>query len=182
MSLRESVKGWTRKASSWSAVGLLGAGTPAAALEAIAALPVFDASGSPCQDFSGPRPQYFIARIFGERFLVNTEGATYARYAVRLPEEKRERYEGAAGEQYPGTNYSVDELGFMQTAGAQLLAAVARGELDLNKIAKQELAARGLDYSGQWVGFERAKFLMSCSRVDLGGGKFRLVSVPENER
>ena len=52
--------------------------------------------------------------------------------------------------------FTVDELGFIQLADAQILAAVARGELDLNRLAREELAARGLDQQGRWVGFEKA--------------------------
>jgi hypothetical protein len=33
---------------------------------------------------------------------------------------------------------------------AKVLAAVARGELDLNRLAREELAARGLDDKGIW--------------------------------
>ena len=55
-----------------------------------------------------------------------------------------------------GTNYTIDELGFIQTADAKILAAVARGELDLNAVARRELASRGLDQHGTWVGFEKA--------------------------
>ncbi len=53
--------------------------------------------------------------------------------------------------------FTVDELGFIQTALAKVLAAAARGELDLNRLAREELAARGLDDHGKWVGFQRAK-------------------------
>ena len=52
--------------------------------------------------------------------------------------------------------FSVDELGFIQTALTEVLAAVSRGELDLNKLAREELAARGLDQNGRWVGFQKA--------------------------
>ncbi len=52
--------------------------------------------------------------------------------------------------------FTIDELGFMQTALTAVLAAAARGELDLNKLAREELAARGLDKQGNWVGFEKA--------------------------
>ena len=34
--------------------------------------------------------------------------------------------------------------------------AVARGDLDLNAVARRELASRGLDQTGTWVGFEQA--------------------------
>ena len=53
--------------------------------------------------------------------------------------------------------FTVDELGFMQTALNKVLAAAARGEIDLNLVAKQTLAGRGLDLDGEWVGFKKAK-------------------------
>jgi len=52
---------------------------------------------------------------------------------------------------------TVDEVGFIQIADAKVLAAVARGEIDLNLIAREELAARGLGIHGEWVGFEKAR-------------------------
>ena len=58
---------------------------------------------------------------------------------------------------YTTNEFTVDELGFIQTALTKVLAAAARGELDLNRLARQELAARGLDDHGVWVGFPRAK-------------------------
>jgi hypothetical protein len=58
---------------------------------------------------------------------------------------------------YTRGNFTIDEIGFIQTAATQVLAAVARGELDLNRIAREELAARGLDRNGVWVGFEKAR-------------------------
>ena len=54
------------------------------------------------------------------------------------------------------TSFTIDDLGFMQLAATKVLAAVARGELDLNTVARCELANRGLDHNGQWVGFEKA--------------------------
>jgi len=55
-----------------------------------------------------------------------------------------------------GTMFTVDELGFIQIADAKILTAVARGELDLNAVARRELAARGLDREGSCVGFDKA--------------------------
>jgi hypothetical protein len=55
------------------------------------------------------------------------------------------------------SNFTVDELGFIQLALTKVLAAAARGEIDLNRLAREELAARGLDNQGVWVGFPRAK-------------------------
>jgi len=50
-----------------------------------------------------------------------------------------------------------DAAGHLQCMGTAALAAVARGELDLNALARIELAARGHDENGQWVGFEKAR-------------------------
>lgn len=50
----------------------------------------------------------------------------------------------------------VDEILILQGAHAALLAAAARGEVDLNALARAELADRGLDHAGRWVGFARA--------------------------
>ena len=57
---------------------------------------------------------------------------------------------------YTTNEFTVDEVGFIQTAMAKVLAAAARGELDLNRLAREELAARGLDQNGAWVGFAKA--------------------------
>ena len=54
------------------------------------------------------------------------------------------------------TTITVDELGFIQLALNKVLVAVANGELDLNNLARKELANRGLDKQGQWVGFDKA--------------------------
>ena len=58
---------------------------------------------------------------------------------------------------YSAGPFTVDEIGFIQIADAKVLAAVARGEIDLNRIVKEELAARGLGLHGEWVGFQKAR-------------------------
>jgi hypothetical protein len=58
---------------------------------------------------------------------------------------------------YTAGPFTVDEIGFIQIADTKVLAAVARGEIDLNRIAREELAARGLGLHGEWVGFDRAR-------------------------
>ena len=58
---------------------------------------------------------------------------------------------------YTAGDFTVDEIGFIQIADAKVLAAVARGEIDLNRIAREELAARGLGLHGEWVGFQKAR-------------------------
>ncbi len=54
------------------------------------------------------------------------------------------------------TEFTVDELGFIQLAFNKVLVAVVNGELDLNYLARKELSSRGLDKQGQWVGFDKA--------------------------
>lgn len=58
----------------------------------------------------------------------------------------------------------TDDLGFIQTATNRILVAVARGELDLNRLALVELASRGLDRDGVWVGFEQAREIHGFGR------------------
>jgi hypothetical protein len=58
---------------------------------------------------------------------------------------------------YSAGPFTVDEVGFIQIASAKVLAAVARGEIDLNQIAREELANRGLGLRGEWVGFDKAR-------------------------
>ena len=60
---------------------------------------------------------------------------------------------------YSNTKFTVDELGFIQTTLTKVLCAVAAGELDLKQLAREELASRGLDLNGNWVGFDRARQL-----------------------
>lgn len=56
---------------------------------------------------------------------------------------------------------SVDEVGFIQTATLKALTAVASGKLDLNRLALEELASRGMNHQGVWVGFEEAKKILN---------------------
>ena len=57
---------------------------------------------------------------------------------------------------YTTGGFTVDEVGFIQHATSRVLAAVARGELDLNQLAREELASRGQDINGVWIGFDLA--------------------------
>ena len=58
---------------------------------------------------------------------------------------------------YSAEPFTVDEIGFIQIAATKVLAAAARGEIDLNRIAREELASRGLGLHGEWVGFQMAR-------------------------
>jgi len=79
---------------------------------------------------------------------------------------------------YGQDKFTVDQLGFVQIAATEILAAAARGELDLNAVARHELANRGLDWNGQWIGFEKAAALAGCYPVRRDG-KVIPVSVPK---
>jgi hypothetical protein len=64
---------------------------------------------------------------------------------------------------YTAGPFTVDEIGFIQIADAKVLAAVARGEIDLNRIAREELASRGLGLHGEWVGFDEARKVLGLN-------------------
>ncbi len=65
---------------------------------------------------------------------------------------------------YTAGPFTVDEIGFIQSAETKVLAVVARGEIDLNLIAREELASRGLGLRGEWVGFQRARQIHGLNR------------------
>lgn len=60
--------------------------------------------------------------------------------------------------------FTTDELGFIQIAHVTILVAVAAGRLDLNDLARRELADRGLDHKGKWVGFPKANAIYERTR------------------
>lgn len=53
-----------------------------------------------------------------------------------------------------GINY--DDAAIFQIAHTNLLLAAAHGRIDLNAMAREELAARGIGKDGKWVGFRAA--------------------------
>lgn len=59
------------------------------------------------------------------------------------------------------TPLTIEALEYLQTFPVKLLVATLRGDLDLNAVARFELANRGLDREGRWVGFERARQIHS---------------------
>lgn len=48
-------------------------------------------------------------------------------------------------------------LEFLQLFPVDVLASAARGEIDIDYLARVELANRGMDQNGEWVGFEEAR-------------------------
>lgn len=49
-----------------------------------------------------------------------------------------------------------DDAYILQVAHLDLLVAAASGKVDLNALARETLASRGLGRKGEWVGFDRA--------------------------
>lgn len=58
------------------------------------------------------------------------------------------------------TTLTQDELLSIQSLPFKLILAAANGQVDLNAMARDELANRGLDQSGKWVGFDQARALL----------------------
>lgn len=58
---------------------------------------------------------------------------------------------------YTTGQFAIDELQFIHRVPVRVLVAVSREELDLNQLAREELAQRGYDQAGVWVGPARAR-------------------------
>ncbi len=54
---------------------------------------------------------------------------------------------------------SSEQLSVMQLLDTAVLSTVAKGRLDLNRLAMETLADRGLDRDGKWIGFGEARKL-----------------------
>ena len=59
------------------------------------------------------------------------------------------------------TKPTHDEILSIQVLPISVLIAAANQQLDLNALAREELAARGLDSNGKWVGFNKARALLN---------------------
>ena len=57
------------------------------------------------------------------------------------------------------TEFTYDQLSFLQTLDTALLLAIAKGKINVQTMARDELAARGVDKKGAWVGFDKAAFI-----------------------
>ena len=54
---------------------------------------------------------------------------------------------------------TAEQLSAIQLFDTAVLSAVAAGKVDLNLLAREELAGRGLNPEGRWVGFPEARRL-----------------------
>lgn len=71
--------------------------------------------------------------------------------------------------------------GWIQTFPSELIAAVVRGDVDLNAVARAEFASRGIDLAGKWVGFERSKSIANAQTILRGDGRAVRVTVPDSD-
>ena len=75
-------------------------------------------------------------------------------------------------------DFSRDETGHLGLLPAAFLAAVARGEINLNAMAKQELADSGLDEYGDWIGHDNAAIRMDGHMIPRADGRRVWTSIP----
>lgn len=68
-----------------------------------------------------------------------------------------------------------DLMGFLQLLKHATIAAAVRGEVDLRKLLCDELASRGIDERGQWIGFPKARALAE-RLTDIGNAFERIAS------
>jgi hypothetical protein len=48
-----------------------------------------------------------------------------------------------------------------RTTNTSLLVSAVKGKIDLLEYAKKEMAARGFDKNGKWIGFDKSKKLFN---------------------
>lgn len=70
---------------------------------------------------------------------------------------------------------------WIQTIPTEVLTAAARGEIDLNAIARAELGSRGLNRAGKWVGFNEARRLAAQVPTFNANGERVFVTIPDSE-
>lgn len=50
-----------------------------------------------------------------------------------------------------------DAIDYLQSFPTAALLAIAKGELDIDQLVRSEIACRGVNEAGAWVGFKEAK-------------------------
>lgn len=60
----------------------------------------------------------------------------------------------------PSQGIDLDLSEQLQTFDTRFLLAIHHGNVDVSALAKRELAMRGLDASGRWVGFAKVGELL----------------------
>ena len=78
-----------------------------------------------------------------------------AKPASRMTQATRLRLEAQLAD--PNVSDQQNPLYLFSLTSSDLLLAIAGGLVDPGLLARQELASRGLDLDGTWVGFARAR-------------------------
>jgi len=55
------------------------------------------------------------------------------------------------------TKLNYNDAGHIQLLSNDALIKIALGKINITKVAKEEIAARGFDKQNQWVGFAKAE-------------------------
>jgi len=63
----------------------------------------------------------------------------------------------SAGVGYTLGSLTLDQVDFIHSVPLSVLVAVLRGQVDLNRLAAEELTNRGYSRDGVWVGFVSAR-------------------------
>jgi len=58
---------------------------------------------------------------------------------------------------FDGREDALDPRFIFNSTANQLLTEALNGEFDINYLVRRELANRGLDEEGNWIGFDQAK-------------------------
>lgn len=78
-------------------------------------------------------------------------------------------------------DFNRDETGYLGMLPTAFLAAAARGEIDLNALAKEELADSGRDEYGDWIGFPAASDRMTGGMMNRPDGRRVWVTIPDHD-
>lgn len=71
--------------------------------------------------------------------------------------DKAEKHHGVSTKHMGGDAADSDEImGHFQTVYHKVLGAIASGHTDAKRLAGEELANRGHDHNGKWIGFDKA--------------------------
>jgi hypothetical protein len=62
-------------------------------------------------------------------------------------------------QKFDGRSDELDPRYIFSMTATQLLTEALKGEFDIEYLVSRELANRGLDLEGKWIGFDKAKKL-----------------------
>lgn len=74
-----------------------------------------------------------------------------------------------------------DQIDFLHAVPVRVLVAAANGAVDLNQLARQELANRGYDLDGVWIGYAAAKAAYANADSNQHGDSTKALGSPKAE-